>query len=126
MKDPLAVKVRIRNTEGKYLSGDLSDWGFSEDPSKGIVFDYLRHQVAEQLEQIRLTRGIVLEAVPVDPKEVFETCDQCKRFATAFGTFFDGNRFLCLECLAQSPVMTSAPQSRSAVAARALSTISLL
>jgi len=102
MNGSLAVKVRIRNSEGKYLAGDLANWGFSSDPSKAIVFDYLRHQVAEQLEELRQTRGIYLEAVPVAPNEVYETCDQCHRFITAFGIFFDGCSFLCFDCLARN------------------------
>jgi hypothetical protein len=110
MNGSLALKVRIRNTDGKYLSGDLSNWGFSDDSSRALIFDYSRHQVAEQLEELRLTRGIVLEAVPVDPKEVYETCDHCRRFMTAFATFFDGQRFLCFECLAKTSVF-AAPQA---------------
>jgi hypothetical protein len=120
MNPPLALKVRIRNSEGKYLTGDLSNWCFSEDASKAIVFDYLRHQVAEQLQGIRLRHGIELEAVPVDPVEVFELCDQCKRLATAFGTFFDGNRFLCFECLTQTRVMATTPASTACQALPAI------
>src|SRR3974390_722853 len=108
MNDPLAVKVRIRNCEGKYLAGGGSSSGFSDDPSKAIIFDYLRHQVAEQLDEIRRTRGILLEAVPVEPAEVYETCDRCRRLVSPFETFFDGQRFSCFECLAQASAIAEA------------------
>src|SRR5258708_36389765 len=107
MNDPLAVKVRIRNSEGRYLTGGVNS-GFSDDPSKAIIFDYLRHQVAEQLDELRRTRGILLEAIPVSPAEVYETCDQCRNFVSPFDTFFDGTRFLCFACLAQASVVAGA------------------
>ena len=115
MNDPLAVKVRIRNSEGRYLTGGASS-GFSEDAAKAIIFDYLRHQVAEQLEEIRRTRGIFLEAVPVEPAEVYEACDHCAKLVSPFDTFFDGSRFLCFECLAEASVVaeTQLPQAATA------------
>jgi len=115
MNDPLAVKVRIRNSEGRYLTGGASS-GFSDDPSKAIIFDYLRHQVAEQLDEIRRTRGILLEAVPVELAEVYETCDACRKLVSPFDTFFDGRRFLCFTCLAEVPAVAEAqlPQAASA------------
>jgi hypothetical protein len=93
------VKVRIRNWEGKYLAGEETGWGFSEDSSKAIVFDYAAHHVADQLESIRKSQGLYLEAVQVDPKEVLESCDACKRWLSPFNLVFDGKTFLCHECL---------------------------
>ena len=118
MNDPLAVKVRIRNGEGLYLTGGASS-GFSEDPSKAIIFDYLRHQVAEQLDEIRRTRGVFLEAVPVEPAEVYETCDHCRKLVSPFDTFFDGNRFLCVGCLAQVSLVAEAQLPQAAPAFQA-------
>ena len=93
------MKVRIRNSEGKYLAGKDTGWGFSEDASKAIVFDYVAHHVAEQLEILRESQGVYLEAVEVDPKEVLECCDACKRLVSPFSVVFDGHSFLCLECV---------------------------
>ena len=93
------MKVRIRNSEGKYLAGKETGWGFSEDASKAIVFDYVAHHVAEQLEIIRESQGLHLEAVQVDPQEVLETCDGCKRLLSPFSVLYDGDAFLCHECL---------------------------
>ncbi|HVV73837.1 MAG TPA: hypothetical protein VHI52_20405 [Verrucomicrobiae bacterium] len=96
------MKVRIRNQEGKYLAGGSADLGFSADCSKAIVFDYVGHNVAEQLALIRQTQGIMLEVEEVDPKEILETCDQCARLVSPFSISYDGERFLCTECLAVS------------------------
>ena len=93
------MKVRIRNSEGKFLAGKEAGWGFSEDESKAIVFDYVAHHVAEQLEIIRESQGLRLEAVEVDPKEVLEVCDACNRLLSPFNVVFDGKSFLCRECL---------------------------
>ena len=101
------MKVRIRNSEGKYLAGDMAGWGFSGDCSKAIVFDYVGHRVAEQLEVIRKIQGLVLEAVEVDPKEVLETCDGCTRLVSPFSIFFDGKSFVCPQCgEAATPIKT--------------------
>ena len=93
------MKVRIRNSDGKYLAGKDTGWGFSEDSSKALVFDYVAHHVAEQLEIIRQAQGLCLEAVEVDPKEVLESCDACQRLISPFNVVFDGKNFLCRECL---------------------------
>ena len=44
------------------------------------------------------THGIVLEVVPVDLKEIHESCDRCGRVALSFQVFFDGKQYLCGEC----------------------------
>jgi len=92
------MKVRIRNAEGKYLASDDAGWRFSEDSSKALVFDYVGHNVAQQLAIIRQAQGLSLEAVEVDPKEILETCDVCRRMISPFNTLFDGQRFVCREC----------------------------
>jgi hypothetical protein len=94
------MKVRIRNQEGQYLAGGSANLGFCADCTKAIVFDYVGHQVAEQLEVIRRTQGLALEAEEVDPREVLERCDKCRKFVSPFGITFDGTRFLCSECAA--------------------------
>lgn len=92
------MKVRIRNAEGKYLASDDAGWRFCEDCSKALVFDYVGHNVAEQLAIIRHSQGLSLEAVEVDPKEVLETCDVCQRMISPFNMVFDGKSFVCRQC----------------------------
>jgi len=92
------MKVRIRNLEGHYLAGANPDLGFSADSTKALVFDYLGHNIAEQLEIIRQTKGLTLQIEEVDPKEVLETCDACGNMFSPFGISFDGRRFLCTDC----------------------------
>ena len=93
-----ALFVRIRNSEGKYLGGEAKKMEFFEDINKAIIFDCRRDHIEQQLEYIRLTRGVALEAVPVDPKEIHETCDRCGRLALSFQVFFDGEQYLCAVC----------------------------
>jgi len=96
------MKVRIRNPEGKYLAGGAAEMGFSDDCSKAAVFDYVGHRVAEQLEILLRTQGLMLEAEEVDPKEVLEACDGCARLCSAFDITFDGRTFLCPDCCRKS------------------------
>jgi hypothetical protein len=92
------MKVRIRNLEGHYLAGANPELGFSADSTKALVFDYVGHNIAEQLEIIRQTQGLTLEIEEVDPKEVLETCDTCGKMFSPFGINFDGRRFVCADC----------------------------
>jgi hypothetical protein len=94
------LKVRIRNAEGKYLIGEARNLGFTDDPLKALVFDYHRHKVAGQLEILTKTSGIVLETEPIDPEEIYETCDGCKRLGMPFDLVFDGEKFHCRDCAA--------------------------
>ena len=90
--------VRIRNSEGKYLCGRADKMDFLDDINRAIVFDCRRDHIDQQIEYIRFTRGIALEAVPIDPKEIHETCDRCGRLALSFQVFFDGTQYLCAGC----------------------------
>ena len=93
-----ALFVRLRNSEGKYLGGDAKAMDFFDDIKKAIIFDCRRDHIEQQIELLRLTHGIVLEVVPVELKEIHETCDRCGRLMLSFQTFFDGERYLCGEC----------------------------
>ncbi len=73
------LKVRIRNAEGKYLSGELKSPRFTDDPLVALVFDYHRHKVAEQLKNLEETSPMVLEAEPIDLEGIYETGDGCSR-----------------------------------------------
>ena len=91
-------KVFIRGPRGKYLAQDANGLFFTEDRSAALVFDYRADAVAEQLEVIGRTCGIVLAADPVPPEEIYETCDRCQELFMPFMTFFDGKQFLCSDC----------------------------
>jgi hypothetical protein len=93
-----ALFVRIRNAEGKYLGGQAPSFGFFEDINQAITFDCRRDDLERRLEDLRLAYGIVLEAVPVDPKEIHESCDLCGRLLLPWRAFFDGRQYLCPAC----------------------------
>ena len=90
--------VRIRNPEGKYLGGDAKSMDFVDDIKKAIIFDCRRDHIDEQLEYIHMTQGLILEVVPVDLKEIHETCDRCGKLVFSFQAFYDGDQYLCEEC----------------------------
>ncbi len=96
--ETLDRKVFIRNPHGKYLAQDANGLFFTEDRSAALVFDYRGDAVAEQLDLIGKTYGIVLAADPVPPEEIYETCDRCKDLFMPFMTYFDGKQFLCADC----------------------------
>jgi hypothetical protein len=60
------LKVRVRNPEGTYLAGNSKTLRFTDDPLKALVLDYHRHKVTAQLESLKRTIGMVLEAEPID------------------------------------------------------------
>ena len=96
--EPPDIKVFIRTPRGKYLAQDANGLFFTEDRSAAMVFDYRADSVPEQLEMIGKTHGIALAADPVPPEEIYETCDRCKDLFMPFMIFFDGKRFLCVDC----------------------------
>jgi hypothetical protein len=98
MNDREAVKVFIVNDDGQYLTGTATEWEFTDDRSKAMVFDYLGDRVAERIELVRKVHGRVWIAVKLDPREVYEFCDRCGRRMRAFKAFFDGQQFLCADC----------------------------
>jgi len=92
------VKVRLRDSDGKYLAADPNGWAFSADRAKAFVFDYFGDRIEDYLKSIAQVRGLVLRAAPVEPKELLETCDLCHQLVVPFNVFFDGRRFLCSHC----------------------------
>lgn len=100
MDDLHAIKVLIRNPEGKFLAGHEDGWWFTDDRARARVFDYLSDHIGEQLELLRDTGGRGWSVVPIDPKEIHEVCDQCGRYFLSFRVFFDGQHYTCAECRA--------------------------
>jgi hypothetical protein len=92
------LRVVIRNHEGKYLAGGTGHSFFTEERSSAAVFLYVGDRVAEQLEAVRETQGLALEAVPIPVEEIYEMCDRCKEFFMPFMVFFDGRTFMCADC----------------------------
>jgi len=92
------IKVVIRSPDGHYLSGGPAEWEFTANPAEAAVFDYLAHGVETQLEQIRQSQGLVLEAVHAASHELHETCDRCEQTVPPTVAFFDGKQFLCPDC----------------------------
>ncbi len=103
MGDDKGLKVRIRNAEGKFLILGYREVWFTGDPKRAQVFDYYRQDIAQQLEDLRESIGIVLEAEPISPNDIYETCDWCKHSAMPQHLFFDGQKYLCHECKAAHP-----------------------
>ncbi len=98
MEDPRGIKVIIRSPDGRYIAGHQEAWSLTADTSKARVFDFVADHIAEQLESLRHSHGLMWVAVPVDPRERYEVCDLCGQRVMAMRTFYDGRQFLCLDC----------------------------
>jgi hypothetical protein len=98
MNDRTGVKVLIVNDDGRYLTGTAIAWEFTDDRGKARVFDYVDDEVAEKIEMVRKVQGRVWIAVKLDPREIYEFCDQCGRRMLAAKAFFNGDQFLCEVC----------------------------
>lgn len=59
------IKVVLRSPEGQYLSGGPSEWEFTNQLADAAIFNYLADQIEAQLETIRASQGVALEAVHV-------------------------------------------------------------
>ncbi len=94
----LDIKVVIRSADGHYLTGGPTEWGFTDLLSEATIFDYLADEVETQLERIRKSHGLVLEAVHVASHELCETCDRCKKAMLPTIAYFDGKQFMCPDC----------------------------
>jgi hypothetical protein len=92
------IKVLLRNTEGKYLTGDRGTWAFTDDRAAARIFDYLADHIDEQLVALERDHGMILAAVLVDPRERYEVCDRCGKPLMSFKIFFDGRQYLCPLC----------------------------
>lgn len=93
-----AIKVLIRSLNGEYLASSNGEWRLTRDRACALVCDYLRDRVAEQLERIERTEGLVLLAELINPRESYEICDRCGRSVSSINTHFDGKNFLCPDC----------------------------
>lgn len=98
MNERRILKVRLRNANGDYLAARGGQWEFDPDVRRAVVLDYLEDRVGQQLELLEKNLGLALQAVPLPPWEIYETCDRCECLLAPVETFFDGKEFLCPEC----------------------------
>ncbi len=113
MDSPKPILVIIRTREGKYLTGDEQHWEFTDDPAKARVFDLLRDRIQEQLEKVRKERHLLWAAVPIDPKDRYETCDRCGSRIVCREAFFDGAVYICRKCRGSTTQGFAASPSQS-------------
>jgi hypothetical protein len=102
MREFQDIKVVLQTPEGKYLSGSAIEWTFTENRARAIVFDMFRQQVGQQLASFRERLGVNLQAVPLPPEEIYETCDACRCLLMPRQIFFNGRQFLCSDCKAEA------------------------
>jgi hypothetical protein len=96
-----STKVVIRTTQGRYLGGDVNSLRLVNDIYGAVLLDPAEVQMEETLLELQNVTGLVFEAMPLKMEEVFETCDGCGQMAVPFTVFFDGRKFLCLDCRAE-------------------------
>jgi len=96
------IKVLLRGPDGRFLAGHQGAWTFTEDPQNARIFDYIGDRIPEQLEALETRHGLILTAVAVDPRERYETCDQCGVRIMSFRAYFDGTQYLCPDCREKS------------------------
>jgi len=92
------MRVLIETLDGRYLAGDQGGWWFTEERSKARVFDFLTSSTAREWDALQKGQGIVLLALPVERREIYETCNRCGRMVKSLRALFDGKQFLCPEC----------------------------
>jgi hypothetical protein len=92
------IPVVLRSFDGQYLAGHEGAWCFSQDLNEARVFDYIGDRIPEQLQMLEEDHGLSLSAMPLDPRERYETCDRCGARAMALRVYFDGRQFLCPAC----------------------------
>jgi hypothetical protein len=97
------IKVVIRAPDGRFLRIGDKDWELTPFRERATVLDYLSHEVEPQLALIRKVYRTDLEAVPIPDDEVNETCDSCQQQVESVAAYFDGSKFLCVDCRPPAP-----------------------
>lgn len=98
MSDAVPIHVLIVNEHGQYLTGTAAHWEFTDERTRAKVFDYVGDRVEDQLRLVRRAYGTAWIAIKLDPRESYEFCDCCGKRMMSIKAFFDGHRFLCLDC----------------------------
>src|ERR1039457_2728389 len=102
------IKVVLRTPDGQYLAGGPTEWEFTDHLAEAAVLDYLADEIETQVQAIRTSQGLVLEAVHVASHELHETCDRCAELVPPTVAFFDGKQFLCSGCSLDTQAVFSA------------------
>ncbi len=102
------IKVVLRSPDGQYLAGGPTQWEFATNVGDAAVFNYLADDIESQLERIRKTHAIELEAVHVAATELCETCDRCRENVLPTIAYFNGKQFLCPGCSGSAPSKVAA------------------
>ncbi len=111
--EPHAIHVVLQNCEGRYLAGQTGSWSFSDHLDQARVFDYVADHIPEQLEILEQSHGITLIALPLDPRERYESCDRCGARLMAFKIYYDGRQYLCPECRTVAAQLNEASAERA-------------
>jgi hypothetical protein len=98
MTEPDDYKVVLRTADGLYLTGSQGNLMLSNDVYGAVVFDYRADSIAAMVTRLERLHGLVLTAVPLNPDEIFETCDRCRQMSIPLLLVFDGKQFLCERC----------------------------
>ncbi len=100
MNERRVIKVVLRCRDGRFLVSDGEQPALSNDLLKAAVFDGSVEEITELLGRMQAAHGLVFQAVPLDPWDLYETCDGCGRRIRSLRAFFDGQQLLCPECRA--------------------------
>jgi hypothetical protein len=95
------IKVRLCNSQGKYLCVVSGGWAFSPDCARALVLDYYRDAVEQYVRRVAAGGGPILKPVALDPGEFLERCDRCHLPLETVNAFFDGTVVLCPRCRAR-------------------------
>lgn len=96
---PADFKVTLRNDHGHYLAQDDNGLYFCDDRARAIVLNYYADDVQSQLDLLKEEAKVALEPEPVPIEDLYEQCDRCRDFFHPTMIRFDGQRFLCADCL---------------------------
>ncbi len=102
------IRVVLRSPTGQYLAGGETGWEYTHNLAEAAVFNYLADRIETQLETIRKSHGLELEAVHVAAAELCETCDRCNEPVLPTVAFFNGKQFLCPDCSGDAPMSMAA------------------
>ncbi len=98
MSVPRGIQVILRDEEGHYLVRQPNQWSFTRERAEATVFDFQGDGFAEQLKKLTGLPDRKWRAIPVEPRERYETCDDCGQRMMSSKVFFDGKRYLCADC----------------------------
>ena len=100
------IKVVVRSPDGQYLTGGPTEWDFTEDLSEATVFKYLADKVELEIQSIRESHGLELEAIHVGSHDLSESCDRCEATVPPTLAVYTGKEFLCPDCSSSNALVS--------------------